>query len=150
MKHFRFIYILLAIVFVIFAAQRLFFSQSSTQKPDPNILYINTTPVHLTYATTEAQRMQGLSGKSSLGADEGMLFVFDAPEEAGIWMKDMKFPLDIVWIDENYKIFDVKEHATPESYPKIFTPSAKASYVLEVNDGFLQKNQIKIGDPIHF
>src|SRR5882672_5260542 len=49
-------------------------------------------------ADTDALRTLGLSGHSPLAADEGMLFIFPAPGEYGFWMKDMLFPLDLVWI----------------------------------------------------
>ena len=52
----------------------------------------------LTVADTEASRIQGLSGTPSLSPNGGMLFDFEADGAHGIWMKDMKYPIDIVWL----------------------------------------------------
>lgn len=86
-------------------------------------------------ADTKPARIQGLSGRSSLGERQGMLFVFDENDQQGIWMKDMKFPIDIVWISENFRIVDIKRDATPESYPEVFTNVRPARYVLELPAG---------------
>ncbi len=146
MKFIRIIYILLAIVAVLFLARALFFKGDGTK----TTISINNTPITLMLALTDEARAQGLSGKPSLDTDQGMWFVFPESGKQGIWMKDMKFPIDIAWIDENFVIVDIKEHAQPESYPEIFYPKANSRYVLEVNDGFLQKHAIKIGDLVSF
>lgn len=86
-------------------------------------------------ADTKPARTQGLSGRTSLGDRQGMLFVFDENDQQGIWMKDMKFPIDIVWISENFRIVDIKRDATPESYPEVFMNTRPARYVLELPAG---------------
>ncbi|MFO0718438.1 MAG: DUF192 domain-containing protein [Candidatus Paceibacterota bacterium] len=106
-------------------------------------VYINIEKVD-----TEEKRMHGLSGRDSLPPDSGLFFVFEKPQLAGIWMKDMKFPIDIVWIDENFHVIYIKEDAKPESFPEIFIPPKEAMYVLEVNSGFVEKNKIKVGDRV--
>ena len=65
-------------------------------------------------------------------------------------MKEMNFPIDIIWLDENLKIVAIKENAMTESYPEVFTPSTPARYVLEVPAGFVQKNKISVGMIGHF
>ena len=67
-----------------------------------------------------------------------MLFVFPDNDQHGIWMKDMKFPIDIIWISENYNIVHVKKDATPESYPTVFKNSKPARYVLELPAGSIE------------
>ena len=52
-------------------------------------------------ATSSAQQQQGLSGRNSLATDKGMLFIFKTPNKYAFWMKDMKFPLDMVFIKDN-------------------------------------------------
>jgi len=79
-----------------------------------------------------------------------MLFIFDNESLHGIWMKDMNFAIDILWIDEGYKVVDIKKDAKPESYPEVFIPEVPSKYVLEVNAGFLEENDIEIGDKIIF
>lgn len=97
-------------------------------------------------ADTPELQERGLSGHKSLGGNEGMLFVFPAPVKTGFWMKDMLFPIDIVWFDANRHIVDVWGNASPSSYPEIRTPHSEASYVLEVQSGFFKKHNLKFGD----
>jgi len=92
------------------------------------------------------ERELGLSGRQSLASGKGMLFIFPKPGLYVIWMKNMKFPIDIIWLDQNYKVIYIKENARPESYPETFSPPDLAQYVLETNIGFADKYQIKIGD----
>ena len=94
-----------------------------------------TRTIDVLVAETPAQRERGLSGMLSLPRDEGMLFLFDQSDTFTFWMPDMHFSIDMVWIDENWRVVDVTQHATPESYPKtIFSPRIPARYVLEIND----------------
>ncbi len=114
------------------------------------IISSNSTSIffNIDVADTPQKRAQGLSGKTSLDAQSGLLFILNAPEYAGIWMKDMLFPIDIIWIGENMKIVGIEKNATPESFPKIFTPTEKSLYVLEINAGSAQKNNIKVDDTV--
>ena len=63
-------------------------------------------------------------------------------------MKGMKFPLDIIWIDENYQIVHIEKSLSRTTYPKVFTSGVKAAYVLEANAGFAEKNSLRIGDQV--
>lgn len=83
-------------------------------------------------ARTTESRSKGLSGRKSLPYHQAMLFVFDEPGAYGFWMKDMNFPIDIIWIDENLKVIDVTPNNAPKSYPQIFKPKSPAQYVLEI------------------
>lgn len=97
-------------------------------------------------ADTPALQEHGLSGHEALGESEGMLFIFPAPTAQGFWMKDMHFPIDIIYFDQEHKVVDVWERADPASYPKVFTPRAPAQYVLEVPAGFFAEHGLKSGN----
>jgi hypothetical protein len=99
-------------------------------------------------ATTPEERKRGLSGVKNLEESWGMLFVFEDSGIYSFWMKDMNFPIDIIWIDENSKVVYIKKYAQPESYPEVFTPNVDSKYVLEVVAGFSDKYNIKIGDNV--
>ena len=103
-------------------------------------------------ADTEATRQLGLSGRESLAKNAGLLFDFGKSGVHGIWMKDMNFPIDILWLDENFLVVDIKTNADPASYfqspPRVFEPSVPASYVLEVNAGTVAGYNIKPGDEL--
>jgi uncharacterized membrane protein (UPF0127 family) len=86
-------------------------------------------------ADTSSTRSRGLAAVDMLTSREGMLFIFDQSGTHGIWMKDVKYPIDIIWISENFRIVDIKKNAKPESYPEVFRPSKPARYVLEVPAG---------------
>lgn len=88
-------------------------------------------------ADTEAKRTLGLSGRKSLPTNQGMLFVFDEPSQPGFWMKDMNFPIDIIWFDKNRKIVGIEKNLQPNSYPQVFYPPQEVSSALEINAGIL-------------
>lgn len=104
------------------------------------------TLLSLEFAKSPEERDRGLSGRASLAQGSGMLFLFDTPGLYGVWMKDMRFPLDIVWLDGEKRVVAVEENALPSSYPQIFRPSVPARFILEVNAGFVAKNHIVVGD----
>ena len=101
-----------------------------------------TIPVVL--ADTPKLRTRGLSGTERLAPGTGMLFVFDTPGTHGFWMKDMRYPLDIVWIDPTLTVVGVTT-AYPQSYPEIFYPPTAVAYVLEVTAGEAKAMGIEIG-----
>ncbi|MBP9749336.1 MAG: DUF192 domain-containing protein [Candidatus Pacebacteria bacterium] len=94
------------------------------------------------------ERRKGLSGREVIAEDAGMLFVFPTDELHGIWMPDMHFSIDILWLDTSLQVVDVHEGATPESYPEAFMPRRRARYVLEVPSGFVQTHGVRVGDVV--
>lgn len=115
-----------------------------------SVITINDVVVSVTLAETPAERTRGLSGREALPENEGMLFLFDNTDYHAFWMKDMRFPIDIIWIDANRVIADIAKNISPESFPASLVPSRVARYVLEVNAGFVDRNGIAIGDEVHF
>ena len=124
-----------------------------------NIKYVKIAgqSIKVDLALTSEEQRQGLSGRSGLQRDEGMLFVFDRPGKYPFWMKDMNFPIDIIWFapskggdSEDLKVVYIKKNALPESYPENFSPPENAKYVLEVLAGFSEKNNLKEGDSVLF
>jgi uncharacterized membrane protein (UPF0127 family) len=104
--------------------------------------------VDVAYSSLDQQR--GLGGKQEIGANQGMLFVFDRPGKYIFWMKDMNFPIDIIWIDKNLKIVYIKKDARPELFPETYEPSVNSSYVIEVKSGFSDTFNVKTGDNVSF
>lgn len=102
-------------------------------------------------AKTDAEREKGLSGTGELRSDQAMLLVFDRDDKWSIWMKDMKYPIDIIWLDKDKKVVYIVKNAPPESYPyEKFAPKQEARYVLEVPAGTTAKKSINIGTEAHF
>lgn len=98
-------------------------------------------------ADDNEERMRGLMFREKLNEDEGMFLVFDDEEDLTFWMKNTLIPLDMIFIDENLKIVDVK-YAVPckEEPCALYRSSKPAKYVLEVNGNFTGRNNISIGD----
>lgn len=117
------------------------------QQKETSITFKNAT-VRAETADTPASRIRGLSGHAPLGGGEGMWFDFGVFGLHGIWMKEMLFPLDILWFNENLQLVYVKENAKPSSYPEVFTPSSPARFVLEVPAGFVKKNGVVLGETV--
>jgi uncharacterized membrane protein (UPF0127 family) len=97
-------------------------------------------------ADEHAERVQGLSGREVLEHEEGLLFIFDQPGEYGIWMKDMRFPIDVVWLDAQGRVVHTEANVPVGSYPKSYRTPLPASYVLEINAGMLAEYDIHNGD----
>lgn len=108
----------------------------------------NDTQVSLMVADTPALRAKGLSGRPALEPNTGMLFVFDQLEYPGIWMKDMAFSIDVLWLNADNVIVDIYESLSPDTYPQVFSPRAKAQFVIELPRGFVAQHEIKIGDVV--
>lgn len=111
-------------------------------------LLIGKNEILVEVADTELLQSVGLSGRDYLGENEGMLFVFDISEQYAFWMKDMRFPIDIIWISEDKKVADITKNLTPESYPAQYTPIVPVSLVIEVNSGWVDGHDVKIGDMV--
>ena len=117
------------------------------------LLIVNDHFIDVELAITQEAWRQGLSGRTSLGPEQGMLFDMRsiAPTRPGFWMKDMKFPLDLIWIRNN-KIVDITRDVsvplTADTQLPQYHPSADIDMVLEVNAGWSAAHQTKIGDPV--
>lgn len=100
-------------------------------------------------ANTAYTRMQGLSGREELSEGHGMLFLFNPPERAGFWMKDMKFPIDIVWISGG-RVVGVEANVSPDDAPSrtVYYPSAPVDRVLEISAGSAAVAGITIGSVV--
>jgi uncharacterized membrane protein (UPF0127 family) len=137
---------------IIITALTLLILTSCTTKTTPlpqSKIKINNTTINTEIATTQEEQAKGLGGKIKLGENDGMLFVYKNKENLTFWMKDMNFPIDIIWIADN-KIVDISPNTPLFTNNKITTiqTNQPTNQVLEVNAGFADKHKIKIGDQI--
>jgi uncharacterized protein len=116
----------------------------------PVTVKIGGTEVLIEIASTDEERVRGLSGRQTLDSNSGMLFVFEKTDFHGIWMKDMNFNLDIIWIDEYLRVVDTLNDVSRETYPEVFEPSRPSKYVLELSAGFLSRYPVDIGEKVSF
>lgn len=152
------IFICIALVFaVIFSALQ----QSETpirndglKKKQAEILSSSSDkkPIKLTVevASYEQELSLGLSNRSTLEIGFGMYFELPVRDFRTFWMKDMRFPIDIIWIDRGVIVGIDKNCKIPKDQNKIptFKSPQEVTNVLEVNAGFSDQNNIKVGDTI--
>lgn len=115
---------------------------------------VGETKTKVEIADTLDKREKGLSGRVRLAENEGLLFIFD---QKGVyptfWMKGMLMPIDIIWI-KDLKIAKIDKSvpapkpATADKSLTLYYPDSPIDYVLEVNSGFSDKNNLKAGDTV--
>lgn len=116
--------------------------------PDTVPLIIGSTTVQASVADTLPKRIKGLSDTPFLPENVVKLFAFGVPGSHSIWMKDMQYALDIIWVAEAGGIVHIEENVTPETFPESFSSPTPAWYVIEANAGFVGQNNIQLGDTI--
>lgn len=131
----------------------LIFNENKIQAPQPpvqtNCLSINNQCVELERADTNQARIKGLSDRESLAPGTGMLFVFEQPATECMWMKDMRFSIDIIWLDESKHISKTEQNVPPETYPKSFCQD-NTMYVIELNAGDVERLGLQVGQKLSF
>jgi uncharacterized membrane protein (UPF0127 family) len=100
----------------------------------------------------DEDRAMGLMFRPSLAQDHGMLFVFDRVDFHGFWMKNCKFAIDMVWLDEERKVVHVAESVPPcKSDPcPVYQPLRRAAYVVELNAGQARREKAVLGAALTF
>ena len=133
----------------------LIFLISCTKNFDENFnaIYIdngkNLIKINAEVADDNEERAKGLMFREKLDENSGMLFIFGNEDYQTFWMKNTLIPLDIIFIDSNFKIADIKYAVPCKEEPCILYKSSKpVKYVLEVKDNFTTKKGINIGDKI--
>ena len=122
-------------------------------EPKKDII-VGSVPLKVSVANDEAERKEGLSGKTSLPEAEGLLFDFGQKDIfPSFWMRGMLIPIDIIWINDGKiakidKTLTPPEKDTPDSSLKLYYPDKPVDYVLEVNAGFSDKNSLKVGNSV--
>lgn len=119
---------------------------SNYRKAYPHPIYLSE---NILIADTERERDQGLSGMVSLEQYSGMLFVFPESGYYKFWMKDMLFPLDIIYLDNDMRIVTIVSNIQPESYPETIVSTQPARYVFEMNAGEAVNKGFTVGSILH-
>jgi uncharacterized membrane protein (UPF0127 family) len=102
----------------------------------------------LELANTQELREKGLSGLSLLPASQGMLFIFDQVGTECMWMKDMKFSIDILWLDAHKTVTKVVTDISPETYPMQYC-AENTAFVIEVAAGVSNTPGLQVGSRIN-
>lgn len=166
MKNKKLIFLIITIL-ILFGLGAWFFGFRGQADFGRGEVQINGKVFKVEVADTIRSRAQGLSGREGMDEDYGMIFIFDSPAMQGFWMKDMNFPLDMIWIKGDSpsqifpgktwegKIVGFKENVQPEPEKTVFGLTVYNSpepvdKVLELNAGTVQKKGIKVGDMVKF
>ncbi|HSX08065.1 MAG TPA: DUF192 domain-containing protein [Candidatus Saccharimonadales bacterium] len=118
--------------------------------PESGNLTIKGHAFKVEYADTPEAQEKGLGGRDNLPSNHAMLFRFTADGEHCFWMKDMRFSLDIIWINPEKKVVHIKPDVSPATFPHNFCPPEPSQYVLEVNAGVSQQIDLRVGDSLSF
>lgn len=120
---------------------------SSTEKTPTAKVDSHTFKLYV--AKNQKDKEIGLSKYDKLGNDQGMIFQFGKPSYYAFWMKDMKFPIDIIYLKDS-KIVTIHKSVPPakSGILTLYNPTQPADTVLEVNAGLSQKYNIKVGDKV--
>jgi uncharacterized membrane protein (UPF0127 family) len=143
--------VLILIALGVFAVWRTVFSRPNPPLP-MNSVRIGKTNFMVELAATMAEQSRGLSGRQSLADGTGMLFHFNRPGVQSFWMKDMNFPIDMIWIGGG-KVLGFAQNAKPQPGTplwglKIYTSPGGVDAVLEVPAGTVAKDEITVGAPV--
>lgn len=112
---------------------------------------VNGVKVAAEVADDPVEKTQGLMFRDRLGKNEGMIFPFDEEGHYNFWMLNVQFPLDLIWINSDKTIIDITLNAQPCTVNcPTYTSKVKARYVLEVNGGFVSRNNIAVGAQVNF
>ncbi len=122
-----------------------FYTTVSLEKLSAHTAEFGGVSLKIEYATTEAQKEKGLSGRENIPDDYGMLFIFKEDSLHGFWMKDMLVPVDIFWLDAQGHVVSISQNVATSTYPSVLYPIVSARYVLETAEGFAKKHDITIG-----
>lgn len=132
----------LAVIVILFsaAACNRVNQTSNVTSPSPTVILPGGQRIKvIAIADSAEEQAQGLSGRTSLGQNEGIWFIFDEEGYYPFWMPEMNFSLDIIWLDKDYRVADIARNVSPlpplELNPPRYTNQRLAKYVLEVNAG---------------
>lgn len=116
--------------------------------PKTAIINFGQTRLSAIKASSEEQRIRGLGGRPALAKNQAMLFVFEKADKYCFWMKDMRFAIDIIWLDDDGRVLKILDNTQPDSYPQSFCPAQPASYVIETVANLTVQENVRVGSLI--
>lgn len=124
-------------------------SSISVSNPPNSIDHVR---LYVEVADNQDERAKGLMYRESLAEDKGMLFIFEKEGRGGFWMKNTLIPLDMIFVDKEKKVVAIIKDAEPCKVVNCpsYSPESEYLYVIEVNGGWVEQNQVKVGDVVQF
>lgn len=127
--------------------------QASSSEPvlsNMGEIIINKNSWDVEIVTDDIDKTNGLSNRAILRSNKGMIFVFDKMSKQSFWMKDMLIPIDMIFLDNNWKIVLIKSNLQSSTFPKTFGNEVLSQYVLEINALEAVAYDLKVGDQAVF
>lgn len=150
----RYVPVFLIIFIFIFQGYVFFKDKNTTVKNSytpGQYVKLGSETFSLEIADNDVLRSKGLSSRDSICNRCAMLFVFEKEGDYRLWMKDMNFSIDMVWLDKNKRIIYRKENVSPSTFPETFGPNDnKTLYIIELPAGTFEKLNLDIGQEIFF
>lgn len=138
--------IILLISAVVILLSLYFFQNYNLKNDDHRKINLGSCTFNIETVDDDISRAKGLSDRDRLCDDCGMLFVFPQAGKYGFWMKDMRFPLDMLWVMKD-EVVEIRENIAQDSRETL-TPSVSADKVLEINAKDIKRCNIKVGDKL--
>lgn len=128
------------------------FSAEAGREKYIKIFFPNGVSITAELAISVEERQRGLMFRDKLNPDQGMLFIFKEENFHSFWMKNMKFSIDILWLDQKKRIVHIERHVPPCKNPPCVSYSSEipAMYILELRAGSVDENKLKLFDRLEF
>lgn len=146
LKKYLTLFFLAAFFFILIAGLTRHFEAGDSSVESEESLVVGSKTLRIERVTESAEQSIGLSKYAAISSDFGMLFEFPESGSHGFWMKDMRFAIDIIWIDTDGRIVHIEHSVSPETYPTVFGAETDARYVLEAVAGFAKQENLEVGD----
>lgn len=116
------------------------------------VVHINGAAFNTEVASNAAEFEKGLAGRPCILPDEALLFAFKQPGQYPFWMKGMKFPIDMIWVDSSDRVAATRVNVQPSTYPWRFANASShpAQYVLEVQANRSKQLGVGLGTTVSF
>lgn len=131
---------------------KILYDYQPEEKLPTRACFLSDVCVDLELAITDEEQRIGLMNRENLPTNAGMLFIYDSDSVKKFWMKNTLISLDIIWLDESDRIVHIESDVPicKKDPCDIYGPDFPARNVLEVNAGFVEENDVWIGDRIRF
>jgi uncharacterized membrane protein (UPF0127 family) len=116
-------------------------------------LMVGEAKVMVEVADSEEEMHKGLGDRESMDKNTGMLFIYPETMMPTFWMKGMRFDLDFIWIRDGMVVDITENVAAPMSEQQqlpLIRPTETVNWILEVNAGWVEKNEVRVGDGVRF
>ncbi|HET7827794.1 MAG TPA: DUF192 domain-containing protein [Candidatus Saccharimonadales bacterium] len=116
------------------------------------VVTINSNAFNTEVASSAAEFEKGLAGRPCILPNQAMLFAFKQPGQYPFWMRGMKFPIDMLWINSNDQVTAARANIQPSTYPQQFANAVDhpAQYVLEIKANRAIQLKVGLGTPVSF